>query len=276
MSHVDEPRFLDWLTVYMDTATSSSFAAEFDKSHRGKFKKGDEITFEGTITATEEKKFKKGDSGEPIFAGIIKATGAKSCRLIEQDVLPTEGSATNRDQTGETQKITEAFLPHKVGATAEYDIEIPGVGIAKHRLSYESGGKINSTVVSIGGEFVNQHLSPNTRVVRGGFVGVLNQDGGWVQSLKLGAKRGDAWEQNGVKYELEGFSTHALRYDKKTRATVTVLSTYENNMDIRAVYVKGIGLLSKDGNSPAGRVHWELKEQQKEWNLTKAERAFYE
>ncbi len=199
------------------------------------------------------------------------------CELLS----PSARSHGQRGRQGSPVRamtITEDFLPHKAGATAEYEVEMPGVGQAKHRISYETGGRINKTLVSIGGRFLNQHQAASRRVVRDGYVGEVADDG-WLQCLKLGAKEGDTWERSGISYQADSFGTATLDYDKQQRTSLTLMTRSrvgDGAMAIRVVYVQGIGLLSKDGEGPAGRVRWALREQKKEWNLTRAERAFYE
>jgi hypothetical protein len=192
-----------------------------------------------------------------------------------------KGNAKRSVTDVDNQVITEDYLPHKPGSTAEYLIDVPN-GTARHRRSYASDGEINTTIVSIGEQFLNQHLSPSRRVIQDGFVGEVDEDGRWVKCLKLGARIGDTWrnrKNNAIKYTIESFGEKRMKYDNVQRPSVTILfekADSPTELEIREVYARGIGLINKTGRSSTFPVHWELKEERKESNLTKAEKAFYE
>lgn len=184
------------------------------------------------------------------------------------------GFAQNEDKA--IPSLTEDFLPHKPGSIAVYLIDMPnGVGTAKHRYSFQEEGKINRTLVSIGDRFMNIHSFGDKRIISDGFVGVTDKNGLWLDCLKIGAKPGDRWEKSGSRYALKSFGNSSMKYDRKPRQTVSILAEI-GGVKTTSVYVKGIGLLERNGDSPAGKVHWRLDQLEKEMNLTKAERAFYE
>jgi hypothetical protein len=205
-----------------------------------------------------------------------KLTRTNETKLKSVAIRPATNKPANGGGDGSGDGITEDYMPHKPGAVATYLIDMPGVGIAKHRLTYKADGAIDKTIVSIGERFVNQHIFGERRVVANGMVGHAGKDGQWYECLKIGATKGDKWEKDGVKYVVKSFGTYSMKYDNKSRPTVSVWSDIGGAVQTTAVYVKGIGLLKKDGTSPAGKVHWQVEELEKRMNLTKAERAFFE
>ncbi|WP_437191360.1 DUF4339 domain-containing protein [Planctomicrobium sp. SH527] len=184
-----------------------------------------------------------------------------------------------------SKTITIEFLPHKAGSTAEYHISIPGVGIAEHIWSFNSDGMINDLTKRIGGRSLRSYsTSPDKRVVRDEYVGVIaggEYGGQFVTCLKLGARLGDSWEVDDAKYSVQEFGTFVSKYDGKTRTTVSIrqeLPPLPNGkiIALTSVYAEGVGLIRKDGETPAGPTRWELIEPESSMNLTREERAFYE
>ena len=230
---------------------------------------------------------------KPGFVGILAVVSAGSFLLLclvplaVWAVLAAGHSRRGADLTEQVaartpDRITAEYLPYKIGAIAEYEIEMPGFGSSRQRFRYETGGRRLHTLVSVGGQFLNQQQSPHQQVEQDGCVGLLWEDGTWFDCLKVGARVGDTWKQNRGKsvYTVKEFGKYRLKYDGSERPAVTI--SEETNQDVGgakvtdSIYVLGVGLVSKNSRSRAGPMRWTLREFDRSANLTAAERKFFE
>jgi hypothetical protein len=189
----------------------------------------------------------------------------------------TSSAKGTSDWSGFTA-ITDDYLPHKVGATAQYTIEMGGGKTMTHRYFFADSNRIAHNLEAIGHQDVSQPEASDRRVTQDGFIGVVASDGSWPTCLKIGATKGATWEKSGVKYRFDSVGTFTTRYDGRQRTAITIVSelnTDNGNMVATAVYAKGIGLVRKDVEMPGARSAWRLKEPPQGGDLTEMERRFY-
>jgi len=223
-----------------------------------------------------------------IILAALGHSGSRGSRQSERWNAGNESdttSATEWQSSGSSQKITEDYLPHKVGARCHYHVHGDVLDI-RFTYIFRDNGVFNIDTTSLNGRFAGNRRKTEQRRVSGNFVEVsLTQETSeveWHPVLKLGATVGDQWERalNGatLRYKVTSFGKLKLKTDGRERQTVTITETMSEQppMENHCVYAKGIGLVTKECYQGSQLVStWTLNDECVQANLTESEEAFY-
>jgi hypothetical protein len=219
---------------------------------------------------------------------------------------PQPAPMSQPPQTSVASVLTADYLPHKVGTTAYYKIEViapkgPPNMVTSNTWTFEDGGILKSKTDTIysrtngvdtrikgGWELRDIPVKSSIRRVSNGFLEEKKEQA-TERLLKIGAKPGDSWDAdlgNGItqRSTLVELVTRPFDYDgkdwqrAKVATTQSVRSRPEETLSWESTYVKNVGLVEKRVTDHTGKEVsvWKLSVARHFAELTDAERRFFE